>query len=75
MSGLQTKTQSLTERLQELPAVWHLWKACIVEELGQLPDGFEDATRQALLEACQDARGALRKALDACDAAIGSMRE
>ena len=73
MNILNSTEQSLSERLEELPRLWHSWKACILEELGYLPQGFEDSTRELLLEHVAEIGTKLEKALKVCIQATEAM--
>ena len=74
MSGLDFKEQSISERLKELPSTWHLWKACILEELGELPPGLEETTREALLEHVTGVKTKLENALQICHDSFEAFR-
>lgn len=67
-------TAPLAERLREMTALWHLWRACMTEELGELPPGLEDAVRATLEECLREARGRLDDAARACDESLASLR-
>jgi hypothetical protein len=73
MSFVDTTEQSISERLEELPRLWHYWKACVSEELGELPQGFEDTTRQILLEHVFGVKEKLQKSLKACHDSADAM--
>ena len=74
MQGVEPRSQSLVERLRELPALWHLWKASIIEELGELPEGFEERTQAAILRNLLEVQNKLSEAGDACASSIHSVK-
>ena len=74
MSALDLREQSISERLKDLPLTWHLWKACILEELGELPAGLEETTREALLEHVTDVKTKLENALIICRDSVAALR-
>ena len=66
-------TVTLADRFTEMSSLWHLWRASVMEELGELPPGLEDAVEVTLAECLLAARARLREAQHACDVALGSL--
>ena len=64
---------AIAERFKEMTALWHLWRACVLEELGEVPAGLEQAVETAILECLQEAKAKLEEASQACEEAISSL--
>jgi hypothetical protein len=67
MASEPSKRGAVSERLRELGGLWHLWRANVLEELGELPDGFEACVAAKVRETLDDTRGRLQEALRACE--------
>jgi len=62
-----SKQCGVADRLREFSCLWHAWRANILEESGELPDGFEDCVLAEIGRAVEDTRGKLQDALNACN--------
>jgi len=63
----------LAGRFREMTTLWHLWRAAVLEDLGELPAGFDEAVESSLRECLQEAKTRLTAALQACDASLESL--
>jgi hypothetical protein len=68
-----SKRGAVSERLRELGGLWHLWRASVLEELGELPAGFEACVGGKMAETLEDTRGRLQEALRACDETMATL--
>jgi hypothetical protein len=69
-----TSYGSLADRFRELTYLWHLWKASILEEMGELPPGLEGAVETTLLGHLDETSDRLEEALRICKASAESLR-
>jgi len=60
------RDHGLPSKFQRIISLWHLWKACIVEEMGELPDGFEEETSAILWKDFSEYQKKLHQSLESC---------
>lgn len=62
-------------RIRELGAFWHLWRAQLMEDLGDVPAGLESSVCGCIGALLQDTRAKLEDARLACEETISSLTE
>ena len=67
------KSCTVSERLRELGGFWHLWKAQLLEDVGEVPSELERCVTACISEVVRDARLRLQDALLACDETEASL--
>jgi len=72
-SAMTPASQCLSERFRGMTSLWHLWRASVLEDMGEVPIGLEEAVESTLKECLQDARERLQVALQSCDASLTSL--
>jgi hypothetical protein len=63
----------VADRFREMTSLWHLWRASILEDMGEVPAGLEEAVESALKECLQEAKQRLQDALTSCDSSLASL--
>lgn len=72
-SEMASTPPSLAQRFREMTSLWHLWRASVLEDLGDVPAGLEEAVESELKECLQEARERLHEALRVCDESLDSL--
>ncbi len=65
---------TVAERIRELGGLWHLWKAHVMEDMGELPAGLEEQVGARIAKVVEDTRAKLEDALRACDETASSLK-
>jgi hypothetical protein len=63
----------LADRFRDMTAMWHLWRAAVSEDLGEIPTGLDEAVASSLRECLHDARTKLDAALQSCESSLASL--
>lgn len=68
-----TASPCLAGRFRDMTALWHLWRASVLEDLGEIPAGLDEAVESSLRECLQEARTKLEAALQSCDTSLAAL--
>jgi len=68
-------TDTVAGRFQELGALWHAWRAAILEDFGDLPPKFEDIILEVLRSELEKHAKTLEEALSSCNTTLATLSQ
>jgi len=61
------------ERFKEMVSLWHLWRASVLEDMGEIPEGLEEAVEGVICQCLTASKEKLEESLRVCEASLSSL--
>jgi len=70
---MSAASHCVADRFREMTSLWHLWRASVLEDMGEVPAGLEEAVEATLKECLLEAKQRLQDAMKSCDSSLSSL--